>query len=222
MTPTDGSIPLRNSWSDSGTEEAPPLPPRSHSNLLLFFGDYMWNKMFYLLAPDKRLSNSEVPPCVPKRTQKKSTPSMCSMDFTPEDMQENAFVQAAATTTEDNSDLRDSGTLQFRQSPLTLTNYKLGISMTEVNTNLNNFNNSCYEEFELRGHQEMNINSSPSEALQESPPPIPPKCAQLAHTDDATNSLERRHLSPPEAYAHPPNLLVRNDVGQDAVDEWGF
>ncbi|XP_049823045.1 dedicator of cytokinesis protein 3 isoform X2 [Aethina tumida] len=183
MTPTDGSIPLRNSWSDSGTEEAPPLPPRSHT-------------------PDKRLSNSEAPPCVPKRTQKKSTPSMCSMDFTPEDMQENAFVQAAATTTEDNSDLRDSG-----------------ISMTEVNTNLNNFNNSCYEEFELRGHQEMNINSSPSEALQESPPPIPPKCAQLAHTDDATNSLERRHLSPPEAYAHPPNLLVRNDVGQDVVDE---
>lgn len=33
MTPTDGSSsPLRNSWPDSGIEEAPPLPPRSHSN----------------------------------------------------------------------------------------------------------------------------------------------------------------------------------------------
>jgi hypothetical protein len=31
MTPTDGISPLRNSWPDSGVEEAPPLPPRSHS-----------------------------------------------------------------------------------------------------------------------------------------------------------------------------------------------
>lgn len=31
-TPTDsGTTPLRNSWPDSGIEEAPPLPPRSHS-----------------------------------------------------------------------------------------------------------------------------------------------------------------------------------------------
>lgn len=26
-----GTSPLRNSWPDSGVEEAPPLPPRSHS-----------------------------------------------------------------------------------------------------------------------------------------------------------------------------------------------
>lgn len=31
MTPTDGAASLKNSWSDSGVEEAPPLPPRSHS-----------------------------------------------------------------------------------------------------------------------------------------------------------------------------------------------
>lgn len=35
MTPTDGATPLRNSWPDSGIEEAPPLPPRSHSKFHL-------------------------------------------------------------------------------------------------------------------------------------------------------------------------------------------
>lgn len=41
MTPTDGTSPLRNSWPDSGIEEAPPLPPRSHSkgaNMLKLHG----------------------------------------------------------------------------------------------------------------------------------------------------------------------------------------
>lgn len=33
-TPTEGSSPLRNSWPDSGMEEAPPLPPRSHSKYI--------------------------------------------------------------------------------------------------------------------------------------------------------------------------------------------
>lgn len=32
-TPTEAT-PMRNSWPDSGIEEAPPLPPRSHSKLL--------------------------------------------------------------------------------------------------------------------------------------------------------------------------------------------
>ncbi|CAG9773049.1 unnamed protein product [Ceutorhynchus assimilis] len=55
MTPTDSTSPLRNSWPDSGTEEAPPLPPRSHT-------------------PDKRVQSlpNDAPPNIPKRGQKKS------------------------------------------------------------------------------------------------------------------------------------------------------
>lgn len=30
-TPTDGNCSLRNSWPETTSEEAPPLPPRSHS-----------------------------------------------------------------------------------------------------------------------------------------------------------------------------------------------
>ncbi|KAJ8981636.1 hypothetical protein NQ317_000864 [Molorchus minor] len=62
------------------------------------------------------------------------------------------------TTQVDSHDLRDSG-----------------ISMTE--THLNNFNNTCYEEFEIRCHQtEMNINTSPHEdssKRRESASPFP-------------------------------------------------
>lgn len=33
-TPTEASTPSRNSWPDGNLEEAPPLPPRSHSNYI--------------------------------------------------------------------------------------------------------------------------------------------------------------------------------------------
>lgn len=33
-TPTEGNTPLRNSWPDATGDEAPPLPPRSHSKCL--------------------------------------------------------------------------------------------------------------------------------------------------------------------------------------------
>ncbi|XP_008198391.1 dedicator of cytokinesis protein 3 isoform X2 [Tribolium castaneum] len=138
MTPTDGTSPLRNSWSDSGVEEAPPLPPRSHT-------------------PDKRLGFSEPPPNIPKRGQKKS------------------LVGAAETECELTPDsLRDSG-----------------ISMSE-NSNLNNLNNTCYEDFDLKGHQqEMNISSSPFEGSPklENPPPIPPK-ASLSSSLEAAREAE--------------------------------
>ncbi|XP_044271519.1 dedicator of cytokinesis protein 3 isoform X2 [Tribolium madens] len=129
MTPTDGLSPLRNSWSDSGVEEAPPLPPRSHT-------------------PDKRLALGETPPNIPKRGQKKSSSLVGPEGFAPADCE----------LTPDS--LRDSG-----------------ISMSE-NSNLNNLNNTCYEDFDLKGHQqEMNISGSPFEESPklENPPPIPPK-----------------------------------------------
>lgn len=69
-------------------------------------------------------------------------------------------LSVSSTQVDENHDLRDSG-----------------ISMTE-NTNLNNFNHSNYEDFELRVHQQdMNINASPQEGSEqpENPPPIPPK-----------------------------------------------
>ncbi|KAJ8929041.1 hypothetical protein NQ314_018310 [Rhamnusium bicolor] len=100
----------------------------------------------------------------------------------------------------DSHDLRDSG-----------------ISMTE--NHLNNFNNTCYEDFDLRSHQtEMNINNSPHEDSPkiENPPPIPPKSC-LASTSlnsslDLGSSLERPRrrdnttsdiVTPPENYSLP-------------------
>ncbi|KAJ8941123.1 hypothetical protein NQ318_007705 [Aromia moschata] len=146
MTPTDCTSPLRNSWPESGyLEEAPPLPPRSHT-------------------PDKRVQSlpNETPPNIPKRNQKKSTPSICSMEYLTLDdsTQETNLVTSTnnLTTQVDSHDLRDSG-----------------ISMTE--NHLNNFNNTCYEEFELRSHQtEMNINTSPHEdSPKEENPPLYPQ-----------------------------------------------
>lgn len=71
-------------------------------------------------------------------------------------------VSTSIHTDADGHDLRDSG-----------------ISITD-SSHLNNFNHTCYEDFELRTHQqEMNINSSPKESSPklENPPPIPPKVA---------------------------------------------
>lgn len=104
------------------------------------------------------------------------------------------------TTQVDSHDLRDSG-----------------ISMTE--NHLNNFNNTCYEEFDIRTHQtEMNINNSPHEDSPkiENPPPIPPKLSlassSLNSSLDLGSSLERPKrrenatsdiVTPPENYSLP-------------------
>lgn len=70
-----------------------------------------------------------------------------------------------------------------------------GISMSE-NTNLNNLNNTCYEDFDLKGHQqEMNISNSPFEESPklENPPPIPPKSSSSLNSSlELTGSLERK------------------------------
>lgn len=185
MTPTDGPH-LRNSWPESGNlEEAPPLPPRSHT-------------------PDKRIQGitSEIPPNIPKRGQKKSTPSICSVDYLPLDEAQQESSLATSTnslsTHVDSHDLRDSG-----------------ISMTEPP--LNNFNTASYEDYDFRTNQsEMNINSSSSSTSpkieNENPPPIPPKSSlsSLNSSFDLGGSLERPKrreeidvLSPVESYSFP-------------------
>uniref|UniRef100_A0A6P7GBE9 Dedicator of cytokinesis protein 3 n=1 Tax=Diabrotica virgifera virgifera TaxID=50390 RepID=A0A6P7GBE9_DIAVI len=182
MTPTD-SPHLRNSWPESGTlEEAPPLPPRSHT-------------------PDKRVQSlpNENPPNIPKRSQKKSTQSMCSVEYFPleDSTQETNLVTStnSLSTHVDSHDLRDSG-----------------ISMTEPQ--MNNFNNASYEDYDFRTNQsEMNINSSSSpKAENENPPPIPPKSSlsSLNSSFDLGGSLERPKrreevdvLSPVESYSYP-------------------
>ncbi|KAF2896229.1 hypothetical protein ILUMI_09945 [Ignelater luminosus] len=180
-TPTDGNPPLRNSWPDSSLEEAPPLPPRSHT-------------------PDKRpgSTNNEPPPNIPKRGQKKlSATSIFSIesivDISLEDSNHDSHLGSSSnsltlSTTHaepDNHDLRDSG-----------------ISITD-NSHLNNFNHTCYDEFDLRTHQqEMNINASPQEFSPkiENPPPIPPKAMLGLHSSlnssfdmgGGAGSLERK------------------------------
>ncbi|XP_076266616.1 dedicator of cytokinesis spg isoform X4 [Rhynchophorus ferrugineus] len=200
MTPTDGTCPLRNSWPDSGTDEAPPLPPRSHT-------------------PDKRVQSlpNEAPPNIPKRGQKKSTASICSAEYLPLD------EPATAVPSESEGDLAGATNLgicanvgrDLRDS---------GISMNETNNSLNNFNaQSSYVDFmEIRPHSaELNISTSPKDGAslspkEEHPPPIPPKIGgSLNSSLDLGGSLERPPrrkdlitpnpdlISPPENYSHP-------------------
>ncbi|XP_018335626.1 dedicator of cytokinesis protein 3 [Agrilus planipennis] len=172
-TPTEGCIQTRNSWPDSGIDEAPPLPPRSHT-------------------PDKRPDIP--PPNVPKRGQKKQSPSSIfsidsivdiSLDDPSHD--NNGVVRISTSTviesTETNHELRDSG-----------------ISISDGPSNhLNNFNSSCYEYFDLRvrqQQQELNINPGTSCAQEEGPdgpPPIPPKVnVSLNNSNSEGNSQEKR------------------------------
>ncbi|XP_050303860.1 dedicator of cytokinesis protein 3 isoform X2 [Anthonomus grandis grandis] len=208
MTPTtDCTSPLRNSWPDSGIEEAPPLPPRSHT-------------------PDKRVQSlpNEMPPNVPKRGQKKSATAVCnSGDYLPLDdartgtipsVSESDLVTSGCVPV-DNKDLRDSG-----------------ISMNETGSSLNNFNNhNPYEEFELRHNvAELNISedqrsSTNSNTVGDNPPPIPPKTGgSLSSSLDLGGSLERPPrskeppttdllLTPPENYSQPktPRLDSEGD-----------
>uniref|UniRef100_A0AAR5PSM5 Dedicator of cytokinesis protein 3 n=1 Tax=Dendroctonus ponderosae TaxID=77166 RepID=A0AAR5PSM5_DENPD len=200
MTPTDGTSPLRNSWPDTGIEEAPPLPPRSHT-------------------PDKRVQSlpNDVPPNVPKRGQKKATPSICSAEYLSTDdatgalpsSSEGDLVASACSfgaPSTDTKDLRDSG-----------------ISMNETSSNISHFNTqNCYDDFELRPHPfELTMSSSPPNqrnvlSKEEHPPPIPPKIGgSLNSSLDFGGSLERPTrskdliaaisdiLTPPENYSHP-------------------
>lgn len=149
--------------------------------------------------------SNEPPPNIPKRGQKKSTPSICSIDYTDEQTASFEGHLAASTnslTIEDVNDLRDSG-----------------ISMSD-NANINNFNNSAYEEYDLRTkQQEMNISNVQEGEKVENPPPIPPKSG-IAFG----GSLERRQrslgesenvdgseiLSPPENYSFPKMTITEN------------
>lgn len=157
---------------------------------------------FFYLAPDKRQSSEQIP-TVPKRTQKKSTPSSCSIEYVALDQDGDSI----SNHTEDNHELRDSG-----------------ISITDA-ANLNNFNNSNYEEFDLRAHQqEMNINASPQNGGSpkiENPPPIPPKSSL-----GFGGSLERHatiDLNSQESYSVPKVHVENGEADkQDESPCWSF
>ncbi|XP_066149763.1 dedicator of cytokinesis protein 3 isoform X2 [Euwallacea fornicatus] len=92
MTPTDGISPLRNSWPDSGIDEAPPLPPRSHT-------------------PDKRIQSMPIdtPPNIPKRGQKKS---VYGMEYLPIDDKTSSLEGdnlGGGVAAADTKEFRDSG-----------------------------------------------------------------------------------------------------------------
>lgn len=168
------------------------------------------------LAPDKRVQSlpNEIPPNIPKRSQKKSASSLGHIDYlplegTPSDGNVSLSSTNGLTTQIGNHDLRDSG-----------------ISMTEPQ--LNNFN-VCYEDFELRGggggqQTELNINSSPPEEDEpqlENPPPIPPK-SNLSFSMDLNSSLERpkrrtnSDVTSPENYSQPK---FQKDTNTSKVDD---
>lgn len=103
-----------------------------------------------------------------------------------------ASTNSLSVTETEHHDLRDSG-----------------ISMTD-HSNLNNFNNTCYEDFDLRAHQqEMNISSSPSDVSPkiENPPPIPPKAINSSFNTsfDQIGSLERRRVASGEGGFDTPS-----------------
>ncbi|XP_065173337.1 dedicator of cytokinesis protein 3 isoform X2 [Atheta coriaria] len=166
-TPTEATTPNRNSWPDGVFEEAPPLPPRSHT-------------------PDKRppALPTDPPPNIPKRGHKKSTPSVFSIESIVDIALEESSEMSNSTNClnqleAEDHDLRDSG-----------------ISVTD-HANLNNFNNTCYEDFDLRTHQqELNITPSGGDKSpkMENPPPIPPKfgTSSLGSSTEFSGSLERK------------------------------
>lgn len=66
--------------------------------------------MFLNLAPDKRVQSlgSDPPPNIPKRGQKKTTHSLCSVDYLPLD-DRNVMVNEGDLPINDTKELRDSG-----------------------------------------------------------------------------------------------------------------
>ncbi|XP_057318557.1 dedicator of cytokinesis protein 3 isoform X2 [Microplitis mediator] len=174
-TPTDGQDPanMRSSWSEPGTEQAPPLPPRG-------------------CTPDKRESNNPsivVPPAPPKRltTHRRNT------DWSTEDDIDNS------NDLRDTNDLRDSGisTTSFQDfqqhltnlnnlsyedfEPRSRTNDIMNISPPSVISSLNvstvSFMSSTFQGPQILLDQDS------------SPPPIPPKVNQ--DTPSAPSTLER-------------------------------
>ncbi|XP_021925130.1 dedicator of cytokinesis protein 3 isoform X3 [Zootermopsis nevadensis] len=156
-SPPDG-LQLRNSWSESSVEEAPPLPPRGQT-------------------PDKRntglfIDTSQTPPAPPKRLVKKGSSGVFSIDSVVDISLESSTSEFPESNS-DGHDLRDSGYSEFSQTPSS------SIS--------NNFNNLSYEDFDLPTHRRMgsgdntnimNISPptiSPRTQSFPTPPPIPPK-----------------------------------------------
>ncbi|KAJ9596329.1 hypothetical protein L9F63_012662, partial [Diploptera punctata] len=93
-SPPDGPQ-LRNSWSETGVEEAPPLPPRGQT-------------------PDKRntslfIDTSHTPPAPPKRLVKKMLRTMA--------LAKEDDVRICTKSNNDGHDLRDSGYSEFSQTP---------------------------------------------------------------------------------------------------------
>lgn len=170
-----------------------------------------------------------MPPNIPKRCSKKNqASSIFSIDSIVDiSFDETSTIDGHVTNnlSVHHTDVHNNGHHDLRDS---------GISITE-NSNLNNFNNICYEEYDLRPHAmlEMNINTSPPPPAMmsprlENPPPIPPKSTlggghQLG---DGTSSLERhRHTDSgvsvergnPENYSIP-RLQLESNSGE-GVDE---
>lgn len=163
---------------------------------------------------------NEPPPNIPKRGQKKqlSSTSIFSIDSIVDisledsnhDSQLGSSSYSLTTQTEsENHDLRDSG-----------------ISITD-NSHLNNFNNTCYEDYDLRAHQqEMNINVGSQECSPkiENPPPIPPKAVLGLQSslnssfESGGGSLERKSKQFECEFNTPGNYSVpklQNEGGED-------
>lgn len=153
---------------------------------------------------------NDPPPNIPKRGQKKSPVS--SGVFNIESIVDISLEEGSSPSQdscngpmEENYDLRDSG-----------------ISVEENNSHLNNFNNTCYEDFDLRLHQqEMNIVSqdSPKTENPSVPPPIPPKAAVSVGAEvDSLDRRMRREEVLPDNYSVP---TLKGESGVSKEDEDG-
>ncbi|PSN57625.1 hypothetical protein C0J52_00521 [Blattella germanica] len=184
-SPPDGQQ-LRNSWSESSVEEAPPLPPRGQT-------------------PDKRytslfIDTSQTPPAPPKRLVKKGSSGVFNIDSVV-DINTEVATPELTEQNSDGHDLRDSGYSEFSQTPSS------SIS--------NNFNNLSYEDFELPTHRRMgsgdhanimNISPptiSPRTQSFPTPPPIPPKA--VFNPPSSLPSALATPNSPPDPNVKTPN-----------------
>lgn len=187
------------------------LPDRTVSTGCLF-AILLYLLCCLFLAPDKRTVPAlfnDPPPNIPKRGQKKSPAS--SGVFNIESIVDISLEEGSAPSQdssdgliEENYDLRDSG-----------------ISV-EDNSHLNNFNNTCYEDFDLRLHQqEMNIVSqdSPKTENHSAPPPIPPKAAVSMSVEvDSLDRRTRHEVVSPDNYS-VPKLKGESGVSQEDEED---
>ncbi|XP_033610429.1 dedicator of cytokinesis protein 3 isoform X2 [Cryptotermes secundus] len=180
---------LRNSWSESSVEEAPPLPPRGQT-------------------PDKRntslfIDTGQTPPAPPKRLVKKGSSGVLNIDSVIDISLESSTSEVPESNS-DGHDLRDSGYSEFSQTPSS------SIS--------NNFNNLSYEDFDLPTHRRvasgdhaniMNISPptiSPRTQSFPAPPPIPPKA--VFNPPSTFPSALMTPNSPPDCNVKTPNGTV--------------